>query len=70
MTRRRCNRSEPDPVPRVAVVFETHEDGSQSVFVSGQRPNGQWVFGSFFQPTLNHPNHNNDDGDGGEEVGW
>lgn len=39
--------------PVVEIWVDDHDDGSQSVFVTGERSDGQRFFGSFYQPTFN-----------------
>jgi hypothetical protein len=38
--------------PVVEIWVDDNDDGSQSVFITGERPDGQRFFGSFFQPTI------------------
>lgn len=48
--------------PVIEIWVDDHDDGSQSVFLTGERSDGQRFFGSFFQPTLDH---DQDQGRGG-----
>ena len=44
----------------VEIWVDDNDDGSQSVFITGERSDGQRFFGSFFQPTIGHDREGGD----------